>query len=210
MKKRILAAFMAAVMCALLCACGAEEGTVSTVKETSLEEKAVSSVESKVRSKLSEKYDTSGGVLCRTAAVTEVSETRFEVSGKVFIKDKYGNVTSTIYMVRCFSTMMAPLILPLLMLVYLADQRYDSKRKHRGRQMFTSPLPWRVCKRSDNKSRERFAPCFCCSGLVSAGHDLEFQHALCCGGDGGFYAAARRHLIRHGFAVPPLAVHTPV
>ncbi len=62
--------------------------------------------------------------------------------------------------------------------------------------MFTSPLPWRVCKRSDNKSRERFAPCFCCSGLVSAGHDLEFQHALCCGGDGGLYAAARRHLIR--------------
>lgn len=97
MKKRILAAFMAAVMCALLCACGAEESTGSTVKETSLEEKAVSSVESKVCSKLSEKYDTSGGVLCRTAAVTEVSETRFEVSGKVFIKDKYGNVTSTIY-----------------------------------------------------------------------------------------------------------------
>ena len=98
MKKRILAAFIAAVMCALLCACGAEESTVSTVKETSLEEKAVSSVESKVRSKLSEKYDTSGGVLCKTAAVTEVKEDkRFEVSGKVFIKDKYGNLTSTIY-----------------------------------------------------------------------------------------------------------------
>ena len=45
------------------------------------------------------------------------------------------------------------------------------------------PLFRRVCKRSDNKSRERFAPCFCCSGLVSAGHDLGFQHALCCGGD---------------------------
>ena len=27
-----------------------------------------------------------------------------------------------------------------------------------------------------------------------------------CGGDGGLYAAARRHLIRHGFAVPPVSL----
>ena len=27
-----------------------------------------------------------------------------------------------------------------------------------------------------------------------------------CGGDGGLYAAARRHLIRHGFAAPPVSL----
>ena len=27
-----------------------------------------------------------------------------------------------------------------------------------------------------------------------------------CGGDGGLYAAARLHLIRHGFAVPPVSL----
>lgn len=99
MKKRILAFFLAVAMCALLCACGAEESTVSTVKEPSLKEKAVASVESKVRSKLSDRgYDISGGVLCKTAAVTEVEENEeFEVSGTVFIKDKYGKYTSTIY-----------------------------------------------------------------------------------------------------------------
>ena len=97
MKKRILVAFLAVVMCTLFCACGAEERTVSTVKEPSLKEKAITRVERDVRSKVSSKYDASDGVLCNTAAATEVKENRFEVSGKVYIKDKYGNLTLTVY-----------------------------------------------------------------------------------------------------------------
>lgn len=96
MKKKILVAFLAVVMCALFCACGAEEST-STVKEPSLKEKAITRVERDVRSKVSDKYDASGGVLCNTASAAEVKENRFEVSGKVYIKDKYGNLTSTVY-----------------------------------------------------------------------------------------------------------------
>ncbi len=99
MNKRIFVAFVAVIMCVLFCACGAENSTASTTKELSLKEKAVASVESKVRSNLSDRgYDTSGGVLCKTAAVKEVTENKkFEVSGTVFIKDKYGKYTSTIY-----------------------------------------------------------------------------------------------------------------
>lgn len=99
MNKRIFAVFVAVIMCALLCACGAEYSAASTTKEPSLKEKAVASVERKVRSNLSDRgYDISGGVLCKTAAVTEVKkDKKFEVSGTVYIQDKYGKLTSTIY-----------------------------------------------------------------------------------------------------------------
>ena len=91
MKKRMLAAFMAAVMCALLCACGEQE--TKTESGPSIKDQAITLAEREVRSKVSNKYDASGGIGCETAAVNEVKDNVFEISGKVYVKNKYGDLS---------------------------------------------------------------------------------------------------------------------
>ena len=91
MKKRILAAFMAAVMCALLCACG--EQKTKTESGPSIKDQAITLAEREVRSKVSNKYDASGGIGCETAAVNEVKDNVFDISGKVYVKNKYGDIS---------------------------------------------------------------------------------------------------------------------
>lgn len=100
MKKSILAIFLAMAMCALLCACGAEESTASTAKEPSIKEQAIALAEREVRLEMKDKCDASGGITCKNALVNEVEDNKFEISGKVYAKDKYGNLSWADYDVR--------------------------------------------------------------------------------------------------------------
>lgn len=85
--KKLLALVMAILMCLCLCACdpGTEAEDAKSPEET---------VESKVRSQIMAEiiltYDTEG-VPTITSYVNQRGENTYEVTGKVTVKDKYGD-----------------------------------------------------------------------------------------------------------------------
>lgn len=83
--KKILAILMALVMCVSLSACGSSKEPEETV-----DEKVISAVKSDITAEIILFYDTVG-VPSITCFVDEISENEFEVTGKVTVKDKYGD-----------------------------------------------------------------------------------------------------------------------
>lgn len=90
--KKILALILAVFMCLSLCACGGGKGENSE----SVEDKVRSSVESRLMTYVTLSYETVG-VPTITCYIEEVGENVFEVSGKVTVKDKYGDTYSGKY-----------------------------------------------------------------------------------------------------------------
>lgn len=82
--KRLLALLLALICCLSLCACGAEE------EEESVVDKVRSAVRSHIMVEITLFYDTTG-VPNITMFVDENSDGSYEVTGKVTVKDKYGD-----------------------------------------------------------------------------------------------------------------------
>ncbi len=89
--KKLLAAFLALVLCFSLCACADKKTNTETV-----EDKVRSAVEARLITYVALSYDTVG-VPSITCYIDEVDENKFEVSGKVTVKDKYGDTYSGKY-----------------------------------------------------------------------------------------------------------------
>lgn len=70
---------------------GGEE--TKTESGPSIKDQAITLAEREVRSKVSSKYDVSGGIGCETTAVNEVRDNVFDISGKVYVKNKYGDLS---------------------------------------------------------------------------------------------------------------------
>ena len=92
--KKLLCLLLTLVMCISLVACGAESSSESTTE--SVASKVKRSVESLINTKIAINYDTVG-VPDITCYIDEVSQNNFEVSGKVTVKDKYGDSYSGKY-----------------------------------------------------------------------------------------------------------------
>ena len=84
--KKVLAIILAMILCFSLCACngGNEEDTES------IEDKVKSAVKSDIMATIKLQYDTTG-LPNITCYVDKISENKFEVTGKVTVKDKYGD-----------------------------------------------------------------------------------------------------------------------
>ena len=82
--KKVLAIIMAVIMCLSLCACGKKE-PVETV-----EDKVISSVKSNIMARIAIQYDTVGAPSI-TCFIDEIGENQYEATGKVTVKDKYGD-----------------------------------------------------------------------------------------------------------------------
>ena len=83
--KRIFALLMAIVLCFGLCACGG-----SKEPEKTPEDKVTSAVRSYIMVEITLSYETTG-VPSITTFVNQIDETTYEVTGKVTVKDKYGD-----------------------------------------------------------------------------------------------------------------------
>lgn len=92
--KKFLSLLLALVMCISLVACGGESSSENTTE--SVESKVERSVKSNIEVDIMFSYDTVG-VPNITYYIDEVSENNFEVSGKVTVKDKYGDSYSGKY-----------------------------------------------------------------------------------------------------------------
>ena len=84
--KKALSLILALVMCLSLCACGIGKDK----KEKSMSERAADAVRAQINVYITLHYDTNG-VPQVTTYVNETSMYQFEVSGKVTIRDKYGD-----------------------------------------------------------------------------------------------------------------------
>ena len=84
--KRVFALILAVALCFGLCACGGG----STESKASPEEKVSSAVRSRIIVEITFSYDTTG-VPTITTYVDEIGDNRYEVTGKVTVKDKYGD-----------------------------------------------------------------------------------------------------------------------
>ena len=85
--KRIILVILAVVMCLGMCACGG--GSEAEESETP-RDKVISSVKSHIMAQIALGYDTVG-VPTITTYVEEVEENVYEVTGKITVKDKYGD-----------------------------------------------------------------------------------------------------------------------
>lgn len=83
--KRVIALLLVLVLCVGLCACS-NSGTTKNSKE----DKVVSSVKSRIMVEVKLNYDTTGAPTI-TTNVKKISENTYEVTGKVTVKDKYGD-----------------------------------------------------------------------------------------------------------------------
>lgn len=83
--KKVLAVLFVFIFCLSLCACGEKGGDVE-----SIEDKVKQAVESDIMVEIVFNYDTTG-VPSITYFVEKISETEYEVTGKVTVKDKYGD-----------------------------------------------------------------------------------------------------------------------
>ena len=92
--KKIVSLLLVLVMCISLVACGGE--SLSESKTESVESKVESSVKAHIELDIICSYDTVG-LPSITCYIDEISENNFEVSGKVTIKDKYGDSYSGKY-----------------------------------------------------------------------------------------------------------------
>lgn len=84
--KKVFSLILALVMCLSLCACGIGKDK----KEKSMSERAADAVRAQINVYITLHYDTNG-VPQVTTYVNETSMYQFEVSGKVTIRDKYGD-----------------------------------------------------------------------------------------------------------------------
>lgn len=82
--KKALSLILVLVMCLSLCACGGNS------QEDGAEKKAIQTVHNNIQVKLVVRYG-SVGAPSYTTYVTEIDTNKFEISGKVTIKDKYGD-----------------------------------------------------------------------------------------------------------------------
>ena len=83
--KRLLALLMVLVFCASLCACGGSGGKKETV-----EDKVISAARSRILVEIALGYDTEG-VPNITTFVDDIGDNTYMVTGKVTVKDKYGD-----------------------------------------------------------------------------------------------------------------------
>ena len=83
--KKVFSIILAMVLCLSLCACSG--GNVDT---KSVEDKVKLAVESQIMAKITLQYDTTG-IPSITYYIDKISENKFEVTGKVTVKDKYGD-----------------------------------------------------------------------------------------------------------------------
>lgn len=83
--KKILALLLAIALCVGLCACGG-----SKEPEINPESEAADAVRSRIMVEIALGYDTVG-VPSITTYVDQVGENTYEVTGKVTVKDKYGD-----------------------------------------------------------------------------------------------------------------------
>jgi hypothetical protein len=84
--KRLLALLLVLVMCLSLCACG---GSGSKKKET-VESKVISAARSRIMVEIALGYDTTG-VPTITTFVEKTGDNTYMVTGKVTVKDNYGD-----------------------------------------------------------------------------------------------------------------------
>lgn len=87
--KKILALILAIITCLSLCACTGG-GNSNDAKSSSVEDKVKESVKYQIMAEVALKYDTTGAPSC-TYFVDEIGENKFEVTGKVTVRDKYGD-----------------------------------------------------------------------------------------------------------------------
>ena len=87
--KKLFAILLALVLCFSLCACGGDSGSTETVEET-VEDKVEDEVQAYVSSRVLLEYDIFGppNITCYVAKETE---NEFKVTGKVTVKDEYGD-----------------------------------------------------------------------------------------------------------------------
>ncbi|MBQ3088852.1 MAG: hypothetical protein IJC36_04375 [Clostridia bacterium] len=85
--KRVIALILVIVLCAGLCACG---GSSNSESAKTPKEAVISAVRARVMVEVKLSYDITG-VPTVTTYVNEIDETTYEVSGKVTVKDKYGD-----------------------------------------------------------------------------------------------------------------------
>lgn len=83
--KKVFAIILAMVLCLSLCACSGGNGDTESV-----EDKVKLAVESQIMANIMLQYDTTG-LPSITYYIDEISENNFEVTGKVTVKDKYGD-----------------------------------------------------------------------------------------------------------------------
>lgn len=83
--KRLLALLMVLVMCASFCACGGSGG-----KEETVESKVISAARSRILAEIVLGYDTEG-VPTITTYLDDMGDNTYMVTGKVTVKDKYGD-----------------------------------------------------------------------------------------------------------------------
>ena len=83
--KKLLAVILAMLLCVSLFACGGKGGDTESV-----EDKVKDAVESQIQVNIMLQYDTTG-VPSITYYVDKIGENVFEVTGKVTVRDKYGD-----------------------------------------------------------------------------------------------------------------------
>ena len=83
--KKFLTSILTMLACFSLCACGSDGGNVESV-----EDKVKNAVETRIKVNIIMQYETTG-VPNITYYVDEISENNFEVTGKVTVRDKYGD-----------------------------------------------------------------------------------------------------------------------
>ena len=84
--KRVISLILVAAFCLGLCACGSG----GSKSENTPESKVVSAVRSQIMVEIMLSYDTNG-VPTITTYVDELGANRYEVTGKVTVRDKYGD-----------------------------------------------------------------------------------------------------------------------
>ena len=83
--KKLFAIILSMLLCLSLCACGSNGGDTESV-----EDKVRDAVESQINVDIMLRYDTTG-VPSITTYIDEIGENEFEVTGKVTVRDKYGD-----------------------------------------------------------------------------------------------------------------------
>ncbi len=84
--KKVISLLLVLVLCLGLCACGGG----NSESEESPEDSVISAVRARIMAEIALGYETTG-VPTITTFVSEIDETTYEVTGKVSVKDKYGD-----------------------------------------------------------------------------------------------------------------------
>ncbi len=94
--KRVFALVLAVLMMVSLCACGGGSSSSETA-ESSERDKVTSAVRGRAVAAMLVEYETSGSPQVTMASVREKSNHEWEVSGKITVKDKYGDTYTCNY-----------------------------------------------------------------------------------------------------------------